>query len=404
MYYYALGITFLLAFISFFTNIIIDSSRLLNLLTLLTAPFLFFLYWLSYYKRKVRLSQNIFLFYVFFLFNIIWLTTQGSAGGGLVIIQAFILILIFFSSQMQVIKVLPLLFVNVFFLFIIEWTYPEYIESYSSNQARSLDVFVNMSIFFLFEIPVILFAKRIIDEDRIKAIKSEERKTSYIVNMSHEIRTPMNAIMGFAELLDDDDLDNDSKKQFIQIINDNSRTLLNLLNNIINLSKIEQDQTNVSLSKFNVSELLKQVNDVIKLQARKKKNIDLGLVIPNNDIFIESDAIMLYQIIINLGYNAIKFTDNGFIHLGCFVVDNNVVVYVKDTGKGMSKESAGKLFEKFSQVDSSNVVNNPNGAGLGLAICKQLTRLLKGEIWVDTTLNVGTTFYVKLPIKFNNKH
>ena len=398
IYYYALGITFLLAFVSIFTNPILEIPLYLNVYTIVALPLILFLYWLSRFKGRTQLSQNIYLVFVSISFNIIWFATEGSAGGALIIVQAFLFMLIFFSTSNQLKWVLPLIFVNILILFSIEILLPGLVINYETHLNRSMDVFIITLVFYMFEIPVILFAKSSIDRDRIDAIQSEAQKTSLFVNLSHEIRTPMNAILGFSELLEEDDLDEEKRKHYVKIVNQSGRLLLNLLNNILNLNRLDSKKIEVCSTRFNPDEILDQIINMLAQGCCDKKNIELQIIKPEQTIEVETDSTILYQIIINLGYNAVKFTENGFVHIGYFTVEDDVIFYVKDTGIGISKEESEKIFKPYLQSKSTNVFNNPNGAGLGLAISKGLAQLLKAELWFESTKDVGTTFYLKLPL------
>lgn len=400
MYYYALGVTFLLAFFSSFVNNLIGLPISLIIHTYIALPVLIGLFWLSKFKKRFKLSKNIYLIFVFLSINLIWFSTWGSAGSSLIILQAFLFMLLFFSSKKQLSWILPILFINILVLFSFELFFSDTLGRYNTNFDRSLDVFIATMVFFMFEIPVLLFAKGSLEKDRENAIQSEKSKTSYIVNLSHEIRTPMNAILGFSELLDTDSVEENERKQFVQIINQNGRTLLNLLNNVINMSSIDSGERMVSISKFFPGEVLMQVEDVLKQQVANNNKLDLRVVLPQKEVEVESDSTMLYQILINLGYNSIKFTPDGYIHIGYFTQDDNLIFYVRDTGAGMDNKVSDRLFERYQKDKNSSFQNNPQGAGLGLAICKGLTDLLKGEIWIDSELNKGSTFYFKLPVKF----
>jgi len=232
-----------------------------------------------------------------------------------------------------------------------------------------------------------------------KAEESDRLKSAFLANMSHEIRTPLNSIIGFSDLLTDPDFDEHQKAEFVQSINENGNNLLSILTDILDISKIESGQIAVNKSEFVVLDLLKRVNHEFERKA-SEKGIELRLSVPHKHqgVLLSSDLIKLRQILANLVGNALKFTSQGYIEIGYSVMDQYVHFYVKDTGIGIRKEFHGKVFERFRQVDSS-YTRKYGGNGLGLAISKSLVELLGGEIWIESEINQGTTFFFTVPIR-----
>ena len=217
-----------------------------------------------------------------------------------------------------------------------------------------------------------------------KAEESDNLKSAFLANMSHEIRTPMNAIMGFAELLDDPDYSLEQRLKFQNIIKQRSRDLLDIINDILDISKIDAKQMKLYYSSGNVSKLLVEVKDFFDFKkAIEFKDIEIKI---NNNLsadqnLINTDIGRLKQILTNLVSNAFKFTDEGSIEIGCNLRDDNFLIfYVKDTGIGIPKERQAEIFERFHQVQDKNMSKNVSGNGLGLTISKGLIELLKGEI------------------------
>lgn len=289
---------------------------------------------------------------------------------------------------------------NILLLQIIEIFFPHFIQSYPSPLHRSIDV-LSISFFFLvFEVPALFYVNQLMHESKVKAEQANAAKTSYITNLSHEIRTPMNAILGFSELLADPDLERPEHDRYLSIVNQNGRQLLNLLNNIINLSQLEAKLTTVTLSEVHPIEIIKQVNDTLLPYFQSHDNIRLILSPPLADnTILRSDPNLLYQIIINLTFNAVKFTPKGYVEIGYSVQDDAITFFVKDSGIGIPEDVQPTIFERYQQVKSASGLSPVQGSGLGLAICKGLTILLGGSIWFDSTPNKGTQFYVKLPVK-----
>ncbi len=235
-----------------------------------------------------------------------------------------------------------------------------------------------------------------------KAEESDRLKSAFLANMSHEIRTPMNAIIGFSTLLSSEHLDSSEKEELTQHIISNSDTLLHLINEIIDLSKIEAGQLSISIKPCNLNRLLNEIFESYRAKESKDSNNEVELrftpAIESPDFTIQTDALRLKQIISNLVDNALKFTEHGFVEFGYLLESNTKIkFFVKDTGIGISEGLQDFIFNRFTKIeeDKSKLYR---GAGLGLSICKSLTTLLGGEIFVESEPNKGTSFYVTLPL------
>lgn len=236
------------------------------------------------------------------------------------------------------------------------------------------------------------------------AEESDRLKSAFLANMSHEIRTPMNAIIGFANLLKTPDLSKEEIDEFNQQITLNSSTLLQLIDDIIDISKIEAGQLIFEKKYFNVNSML---NDLLVTFTQKKNSVyskDLNLRlqsgIENSSFTIYTDPLRLQQVISNLVDNALKFTDQGFVEFGYIVEDNPsfpmIRFYIKDTGIGLTPEQQKLIFTRFTKIE-----NDKNklyrGTGLGLVISKSIVNLLGGQIYVESEFGKGSTFYFTIP-------
>ncbi len=242
-----------------------------------------------------------------------------------------------------------------------------------------------------------------LEKAKVKAEESDRLKSAFLANMSHEIRTPMNAIIGFSNLLDDPDMQDINKKELITLINHNSNTLLHLIDDIIDLSKIESGQLVIDKRNCNLNTIFNELLDLFNENKKiiNKAHIELKYThdSENKEFSIYSDPLRLQQIISNLVSNALKFTEKGFVEFGYTIEDKpnrNIKFFVKDTGIGLTKDQQEIIFSRFTKAENDKK-KLYRGAGLGLAICKNLVNLLGGDIWVESELNRGAIFYFTIP-------
>jgi PAS domain S-box-containing protein len=232
---------------------------------------------------------------------------------------------------------------------------------------------------------------------KTKAEESDKLKTAFLANMSHEIRTPMNGILGFAEMLNDDQLGEGSRKKYVEIINNNGKILMDLIDDIIDFAKIEAGQIKVLNQEFSLNALLTQVHSSFLSETFKKDRESVRLrirkALTNEECYIQSDPNRLRQILTNLVGNAFKFTREGYIEFGYELPEDDMIrFFVKDTGIGIPANKIDMIFERFVQADYSRS-RKYSGSGLGLAISKGFVELMKGSMWVESKEGEGSTFY-----------
>ncbi|MGQ7869018.1 PAS domain S-box protein [Sunxiuqinia sp. sy24] len=233
-----------------------------------------------------------------------------------------------------------------------------------------------------------------------KAKESDELKSAFLANMSHEIRTPMNSIIGFSSLLDNTDTPPEKQRRYTSFIQKSGNHLLRIIDDIIDIAKIESNQLKIELSYFSIVPFLQNTYDYHRqsslLQEKETIKLRLNCKLATKSIIMFSDPIRLKQVFDNLLTNSIKNTTEGFIELGIHQLEeNSITFYVTDTGIGIPEQFKEAIFKRFTQVESKTI---KPGTGLGLSIIKGITNLLHGEIWFESTENVGSTFYVKFPI------
>lgn len=245
-------------------------------------------------------------------------------------------------------------------------------------------------------------AEKKLQKEKERAEESDQLKSAFLANMSHEIRTPMNAILGFTELLTmpDSEVTPEEKENFIKLINNSGNNLLQLIDDIIDISKIEASQLKIIKKDFNLNSTLQDIcksyQEIKKQKSREKIDVKVNDNVLEENISINTDPLRLNQVFTNLIDNALKFTEDGFIEFGYEIQNNKTLLfYVKDTGVGMDQNKKDTIFDRFTKLEDTTRLYR--GAGLGLAISKSIVELLGGKIWVESVLNFGSTFYFTLP-------
>ncbi|MCY1722566.1 PAS domain S-box protein [Prolixibacteraceae bacterium Z1-6] len=235
------------------------------------------------------------------------------------------------------------------------------------------------------------------------AEESNRLKSVFLQNISHEIRTPMNGILGFLSLLKDTQQDLQARDQYLEIINKSGERLLNTVNDLIDISRIETKQISINKEAISLSEILHHQYAFYKtIAAEKGLEMKLTSECISRDTIINTDKQLLYSIFSNLLSNAVKFTQQGTIELGSFDKNGSIVFFVKDTGVGIPANRINAIFDRFVQADL-NMTRAYEGSGLGLSIAKAYVGLLGGNIWVKSEKDKGSTFFFELPLDLTNR-
>jgi len=273
----------------------------------------------------------------------------------------------------------------------------EHIDNYSKQSGVKINKKNNYNIPTFFE-------RKNVEEQmrnaRKKAEESDKAKSEFLANMSHEIRTPMNAIIGYVDIMLQDDI-SETHRSYLETLKDSGKLLLNLINDILDVSKIEAGQLLLDEQPVRVLDILTAAESTAKgLIAKAYKNIQLLVLndlAPNTEVIV--DANRLKQILLNLLSNAVKFTEVGKIELAVKLKDENTLLFsVNDTGIGIEEKKHAKIFEMFGQADASTT-REYGGTGLGLTISKKIIELMGGHIGLSSERGKGSSFYFSLPYK-----
>jgi len=239
-------------------------------------------------------------------------------------------------------------------------------------------------------------------EAKARAEQSDNLKSAFLANMSHEIRTPMNAIIGFSNLLNDAEVSKEEREEFIEHIKNSGNILLQLIDDIIDISKLDagqivQENQRISVTRL-FGELFSYYNENLSESGKKDIQLLVSGIKDNTDWSLMADGVKINRIMRHLLANAVKFTSSGFIEFGVEMQSPDVLLFhVQDSGIGIAREKQSMIFERFSRV-MTGTSQDYGGTGMGLAICKGLTELMGGRIWVESNLGKGSTFYFSLPV------
>ncbi|MEZ4829201.1 MAG: ATP-binding protein [Bacteroidia bacterium] len=231
-----------------------------------------------------------------------------------------------------------------------------------------------------------------------KAEKADRLKSAFLSNMSHDIRTPMNAILGFSHLLQEGNVEENEHKEYLRHIQNSGNQLLHLIDDIIDISKIEAGELTIRPTICRLNDMLRELHAAFSLSTRKSPEVEILLTpaILDDKLSIITDSFRLQQVLINLLSNAIKFTERGTIEMGYTFRDfRTLEFFVSDTGAGIPFEGQSYIFDRFRKIEHATRLNE--GTGLGLAICKSLVEMMGGRIWFESTPGKGTKFSFTLP-------
>lgn len=385
-------------------NIIMGFEVNIIYLTLTAVLVYLSLFIIGFYYKKLQFVRWSMPIISAVFINLVWYLNYVSKGPVLILFVLYYCFLILIGSKRQIMVFTVIIVINLIILFIVEYKFYDLFPNYETERARIVDVYIVTFISLAIALSFINYAKNNYIKQYILAKKADELKSSFLANMSHEIRTPLNAIVGFSSLLANRNYDLEKREKYRRYISSNSEYLLHLVNDILDISKIESNQLDLVAEEFNVNALFDQLEEeyLRMLQnLEKEKSVQLKYVVNNEKLTLNTDRFRFEQIIRNFLSNAIKFTDNGHIKFGTIKGASKYIFYVEDSGCGISQDEIEQIFSRFTKLNNNNETLH-RGAGLGLFLSKQLASLLGGEIWAESEENKGSTFYLSLPAQSSN--
>ena len=329
--------------------------------------------------------------------DLLWFFNYGSNGSIMplfIVIYAF-LILVFNKKYFFLISIL--LYTNLFCLFLVEFRFHTEIGSYTNLESRLIDNYVGIVICLLVIYSFTSAIKKNYIHEFERAKMSDQLKSSFLANMSHEIRTPLNAIVGFSSLISDPEIPESNKVFFEGQIQRNSDYLLNLIEDIIDVSKIESNQLTVKIQEVDVLPMIKQIAQSFQMSVPPEKNVKVVSNISLPKLVVKVDQIRLEQVLRNLLSNAVKFTEKGTIEIDCQKDNDFYTFSVRDTGIGIHTDHQQVIFDRFMKIENSKQ-HLYRGTGIGLFLSSQLVELFGGKIWVESEEGKGSNFYFTIPV------
>lgn len=326
-----------------------------------------------------------------------WYLRDASQGPMLFLILLYSGLILWIWKGKSLIFILILYFLNVLFLFVIEYYFLSLTLDYLVGDERIVGIYGVFVLYASILIFLLWHTKKEFVRQKTKAVETDLLKSAFLANMSHEIRTPMNAIIGFSSLLEGE-MEKEERSSYIHLIQNSTANLLKLISELIDLSKIEAGDIKLIKGEFSLQEMCADLYDMYTLELKKrgKASVHLTIDVPQDECVIYSDRTRVEQILNNLLSNAIKFTSKGHILLKCMIDDNKLVFLIRDSGTGIPVKDQTLIFNRFTNFNYKGL--NTEGSGIGLAIVKKTVEILKGRIWLESELGVGTNFYVELPL------
>jgi signal transduction histidine kinase len=396
----------LLLFTPFLISVILFVGTVFNLLlglkvliTIVSAFGAIYFLGLYLYGRYISRTKLVFLtvsITTLFYLDFLWFVNFGSNGplmSTLVVYYSFVILMF---ERKYLLPLSILLFVNLFGMYLIEMNFTDAIGDYSDHLSKVNDIYISL-VFTLISIFAFTYAiKKNYIKEYERAKMSDQLKSAFVANMSHEIRTPLNAIIGFSSLMSDSDISDEDKKIFEGHITKNSDYLLQLIEDIIDVSKIESNQLAIRIKEFDAVPVIDHVVESFQIAIPSEQDLRFVKNIHESSFIVKFDVLRFEQILRNLLSNAFKFTDKGQIEVGCRKGKEMDTFWVKDSGIGISPEHQLIIFDRFMKIDNSKQ-HFHRGTGIGLFITKQLVEMFGGKIWVESVVGKGSTFYFTIP-------
>jgi signal transduction histidine kinase len=367
------------------------------------ALLLFVLYGAVRFYGHILVPKTIMTLSSLIILDFLWYQKFLSNGPVLLLILIFAALILLLWDGRGLFFLLVLYFLNLCVLFYFDYNAEDILLAYSSEQKRIIDIYSSFLIYSTLLITLFyLFKQDFLKQER-KAVESDKLKSAFLANMSHEIRTPMNGILGFSELLKNPTLDQKTQERYIGIIETSGKRMLNIINDVIAISKLDAGLLLANPSRCNLNELLATVYTTFGSAVESN---GMALVCRNlstpQEVTLTTDCDKLSAVLTILLKNAMKYSQKGTIEFGYSVGKKSIGFFVKDEGIGVEIEKQQAIFGRFVQADIDDVQAR-QGAGMGLFLAKSYIELLGGRIWMESQPNRGSKFSFTLPYSTEKK-
>ena len=391
-------LAFLASLFATTTNIVLELGRTMIISTIISALAYFIIYSIARFIKAFEITKLLLIIFSCIILSFLWFKNAGSYGPiSFIFFNIFLLIILLWEGLTRKILLIGLI-LNLALLFYLEVKYPQLINTYPSETGRIFDLFSGVIIFFVIGSYILVYIKHNYIREKKKAEESDLLKTAFLANMGHEIRTPMNSIVGFSNLILKKKLSTEKHDMYLKIINSSSKYLIRLIEDIIDISKIESNQLTIQEEEFYLDEILNSLElELIEFKKRfEKDNVHL-IISKCENCILQTDKTRLKQILINLANNAIKFTHKGYVKISSNMEKNKLIFTIEDTGIGMKEEEQEKIFERFYKIHNPDNELLYAGTGIGLSITQRLVELMGGTLSLESEYGKGSNFIVQFP-------
>ena len=345
-------------------NIIMKLGFMLTLLTVISTFLLLLIYFFARIKKWFNISKWLTATVFFMLIDLMWVYNSGSNGPILLILVIFFSIYIYLWDGLSRGLFIAFYFLNCIAQFIIEYNFSYLLTTYHDNKSRVIDVYTGLLIYIALSGIVMIYLKRLYKTEKDNAVKSDQLKSAFLANMSHEIRTPMNGIVGFAQLLRRLDITDEKRLKYVNIIIDSSNHLLDIVNDILDISKIETGQLEVAIEPFEIVEIMQHLIKFYEPKAEEKQlKLYLEGIIEGQKVIINTDSSKVYQILNNLLSNAIKFTSSGYVKMGFQQKSGYLEFYVEDSELAFHQRTTMRFSKGSGKLNHQIPSNTVEQAG-----------------------------------------
>ncbi len=383
-------------------NLVLGLNPVLNLIIGCACALFLFLLYLSRVRKMYSIPLWALALFFIGALPFSWFLNSGLFGSTIYICFVMLAVILVIARGRMRLLFAGIFIMEILALIMLEYWRPDLVVHYENREMQFIDIIINLAASLVMMMVLIIIVMKNYEEEKKKAEESSRLKSYFLANISHEIRTPMNSILGFSELLLDEELTDRDRKHHVDIIRRSGGQLLNLIDDLIDVSRIEAGELKIREKTFNLDAMMGELYDIFAMQMQKTGHTaslvrdrppagEAGTVV--------SDENRLRQVLMNLIGNAVKYTEKGTIRFGYERVDEGRVrFFISDNGVGIDPENLPRIFDQFMQVDGT-MSRRYGGAGLGLSISKKLVELMGGRIEAQSEPGKGSRFVFDIPCR-----